>query len=93
MCVRRYERLTCFSASRNGLREINTVAKALRNQEFAYDIVLGTWQAEHGFMRPWSEFELMEPRWLWGPITQVNLLYKVIKADLRKLLWKIGIRV
>jgi hypothetical protein len=75
--------------SKDGLRAMNELSKALRDQSLAKGIAIGEWQLDYGFIRPLSPYRFNEPTWLWKPVAHIHESLQAVKNDLKKLLWKL----
>lgn len=85
---------TKFLWSAEGVDKIVTVSRSLRDPSRALQIVRGYWLSENGFVRQETLSFLNKKPWLfWETMRRLIGVYDALKKDLRKILWKIGIKI
>lgn len=77
---------TDYLWSAEGLAEIQKSFDALNDAELAFDLTVGSWQADHGFTRPLSEYMFKRPYWLYRPIIAIDTFLIVLVRDIKALL-------
>jgi hypothetical protein len=85
---------TKFLWSAEGVDKIVTVSRSLRDPSRALQIVRGYWLSENGFVRQETlSFLNKKPWFFWETMRRLIGVYDALKKDLRKILWKIGIKI
>lgn len=77
-----------YITSRECWKKLMKIAKNKKNDmslENIQGLLIGMWQAEHGFARPSSRYWLKKPRLFWNFINWFIVLFITIKWDLERL--------
>lgn len=74
-----------YMRSKPTQRRIKDLSAELGSGDAARGIVIGMWQAKHGFTRPWSPCQA----WLWHPLSKLHISLLALKYDFQNLIRKI----